>query len=324
MSKMKKVAFVGSGLIGTGLAINSVLHGLYVCLQTRSQTERVKNQVQGILDFYVSNEICSAEKAKEALTRIQITTSIEEAVKDADFIQESGPDNLTLKRELIAEIEKYANDTAIIATSTSSLLITDVFAQAENPQRCVGGHPYLPAHLIPLIEVTKGAQTSQETIAGACDFYSYIGKEPVVLNKEVAGFIANRLQSAIHREVVDLVMNDVCSVEDADKALVYSVGMRWGIMGQFLTMHLGASPEGIGKFNEKYGILPGVEDKRLKDMPRWTIFPENWDKKAEQGISDEINHRPVEQGRTIKEIEQWRDHMLLEYLKLHNKLQLDV
>lgn len=320
MSEFKKAVFAGAGLIGTGLAINCIIHGIPAVLVPHSNIERCRNRLMEGLDFFQENGIIDEEARAKAEALATITTDLAEALKDADFVQESGPDAIEKKWALVAEIEKYAPAEAIIATSTSSKSITQVFEKAENPGRCMGGHPYNPAYLIPVIEITKGEKTQDEYVAKAKEFYSAIGKEPVVLNKEVIGFICNRMQSAIHREVVDLVENGVCSVEDADKALVYSVGLRWSVIGQYMTMHLGVAPEGIGMFNEKYGIDVTKPDGRLSSMPTWTTFPADWTKKAAEGIEEELAHRSEEEGRDIESVAKWRDKMLVETLKLHGKL----
>ena len=317
---INKIAFVGAGLIGSGLAINCITHGIPAALQTRRQTELCKSRIDNGLSFFVEKGIITKSDAEKAAALVTITTSIEEAVSGATMIQESGPDALDLKHELVSRIEEFAPEGAIIATSTSNRSITTVFENAKHPERCVGGHPYNPSYLIPLVEVTKGAKTSDKYVAIAKIIYESMGKVPVVLNKETIGFIANRYQSAIHREAVDLVENGVCSVEDADKALVYSVGIRWGILGQFITMHLGAAPEGIGGFNDKYGIDVTKPDQRLSDMPRWTTYPSDWTSHAETGLSEAIAHRPKKNGVDIPSIEKWRDDMLVEILKLHGLL----
>jgi len=315
-----KIAFVGAGLIGSGLALNCITHGIPVSLQTRSQTALCKNRIDAGLEFFVSSGIITKSEADAAAKLASITTSIEEAVTDAVMIQESGPDSIELKHGLVEQIEAAAPADAIIASSTSSRSITEVFAKAKHPERCMGGHPYNPAYLIPLVEITKGAKTEDGYVAKAKEIYEKMGKVPVVLNKEVIGFIANRYQSAIHREAVDLVENGVCSVEDADKALVYSVGLRWSVLGQYLTMHLGAAPEGIGGFNEKYHVDVTKPDGRLSNMPTWTTFPEKWTETAALGIEEAIKHRPADTGNTIPEIEKWRDNMLVETLRLHKLL----
>ena len=319
MSKCK-IAFVGAGLIGSGLALNCITHGMPVSLQTRRQTELCKSRIDNGLSFFVDKGIITPSEASTAASLVTITTSIEEAVAGADMVQESGPDALDLKHELVSQIEEFAPIDAIISTSTSNRSITAVFENSKRPERCMGGHPYNPAYLIPLVEITKGEKTSDVFVTKAKAIYEQMGKVPVVLNKEVIGFIANRYQSAIHREAVDLVENGVCSVEDADKALVYSVGMRWGILGQFITMHLGAAPEGIGGFNAKYGIDVTKPDPRLSDMPRWTTYPAEWTADAETGLREAIANRPNNTGNDIPAIEKWRDDMLVAYLRLHGLL----
>ncbi|MBQ9032000.1 MAG: 3-hydroxyacyl-CoA dehydrogenase family protein [Parasporobacterium sp.] len=319
MTTFHRAAFIGSGLIGTGLAVNCVLHGLEVTVQTRSNVERCQSRIETALTFMKEKRVIDEEGYTAAKNMITYTTSVEEAVKDAYFITEAVPEKLEIKQEMIAQIEDYASAEAIIASSTSGLSITEIFAKAKHPERCIGGHPYLPSYLIPLVEVTKGQKTSEETAQEAMEFYRLIGKEPVLLNKEVTGFIANRLQSAIHREIVHLVMNGVCSVEDVDKALTYSVGIRWGIMGQALSLHLNAAPDGISNFTTKFHWVPGTPNKRVADLASWTIFPEGWDKVFGEGMEEELSHRPESWGRDIPSIEKWRDDMLFEILKLHEK-----
>lgn len=320
MLKDKKVAFVGAGLIGSGLAVNCALHGANTYIQSLEPAEKTRQNVTNALDILKKHGVIDEEQWGNALSCCVFTDSISEAVSGAFFIQESVPESLEIKQSTLKVIEESAPKDAIIASSTSGMLVSDIFAKARYPQRCMGGHPYLPAYLMPLIEITKGNDTAEEYVVKAKEFYKMIGKEPVVLNKEVVGFIANRYQSAIHREAVALVEQGVCSVEDADKALIFGVGIRWGIMGQFLTLHVGAAPGGIGSFNEKYHIDASKADKRLESLATWTTFPKDWDKHAEEGVNTEISNRSEEIGKDIPSIENWRDHMLVEILKLHGRL----
>ncbi|MGI6071418.1 MAG: 3-hydroxyacyl-CoA dehydrogenase family protein [Lachnospiraceae bacterium] len=316
----EKIAFIGAGLIGSGLAINAVTHGIPVALQTRSKVDLCRSRMESGIAFFLEKGVITEKEAETAHGLYTVTTSIEEAVIGATMIQESGPDDVELKHRLVAQIEAAADPEAIICSSTSSRSITQVFEKAKHPGRCMGGHPYNPAYLIPLVEITKGQKTEDSYVAKAKEIYEKMGKVPVVLNKEVIGFIANRYQSAIHREAVDLVNNGVCSVEDADKALVYGVGIRWGIMGQFLTMHLGVGAEGIGAFNEKYRIDVTKPDGRLSNMPTWTTFPANWCEQAKEGLDAAIANRAPETGNDMDSIVAWRDDMLVEALRLHKLL----
>ena len=218
---------------------------------------------------------------------------------------------------MLAEIEKYTLPDTIIASSTSGLLITEIAKFAKYPGRCIGGHPYNPPHLIPLVEITKGEKSSPEAVKCAFDFYALLGKEPVILHKETLGFIANRLQMALYREAIDLVVRGVCSVEDIDKAVLFGPGLRFGIMGPNLIFHLGGGAQGIK------GLLTHLHDSGelwLKDMARWTTEPEGWPDMAQEGVLCEIENRPAEFGKTTEEIIEFRDNMLTELLKLHKKL----
>lgn len=316
----KKIAFVGAGLIGSGLAVNCVLHGYPAFVQSLEPPEKTEASVEKALNVLKEYRVIDEEQKRSALKRCRFVESIAEAVEDAYFIQESVPESLAIKQSTLTMIEEYAPVDAVIASSTSGMLISDIFAAAKHPERCMGGHPYLPAYIMPLMEITKGKDTEDAFVAKAKAFYREIGKEPVVLNKETPGFIANRYQSAIHREAVELVEQGICSVADADKALMYGVGIRWGIMGQFLTLHLGASPEGIGNFNNKYHIDQTKPDKRLEALAAWTTFPMDWDKHVQPGLEAEIAERKEETGRDMASIEAWRDRMLIEILKLHGRL----
>ena len=252
----------------------------------------------------------------EIVAAIRLTTSMEEAVADAQFIQESGPERLEIKQSILAQVEACAAADALYASSTSGLLISDIAAKAAHPERCVGAHPYNPPHLIPLVELTSGDKTDPALLRLAYDFYQSIGKEAVLLRRECPGFIANRLQLALYREVQDLVMRGVCSVEDADKALVYGPGLRWAIFGHNMIMQLG-NPGGLtGMVN----MLGNSGDRWLADMASWTHQPDNWAEVAQPGVDEEMKHFPDHIGHTNEACAAYRDQMLIELLKLHKKL----
>ena len=168
----------------------------------------------------MKNGVYTADEAGEIAARIHYTTSIAEAVTGAQFIQESSAEHYEVKWELVKAIEAASEPDAIIASSTSGLLVTEIAKNAEHPERFCGGHPYNPPHLIPLVEITKGEKTSERTVARAKAFYTAIGMEPVVLQKEALGFICNRLQMALYREVANLVLSGVCTIEDAGASWV--------------------------------------------------------------------------------------------------------
>lgn len=315
-------AFIGGGLIGAGLAANAALSGFQVCIydilfDQESERENCQNRVRSCLQSLVDKSVVDQCVMETSLSHIVFTPSVQEAVENACFIQEAGPERYEVKWSILEQVEQYAGSDVPIASTTSGLLITEIQKKARHPERIIGGHPYNPAYLIPLIEVTKGEQSSDAAAQAAMEFYRGIGKEPVLLQKETIGFIANRLQMAVYREAVDLVMRGVCTVEDVDKSLVYGPGLRWGIMGQILITHLSAAPGGIITAAEKYKDSTA---KRLADLADWKSMPEGWGEKGQAGIEEEIAHRPEWMGRDMDSIAAWRDDMLVALLKLHRKL----
>ena len=315
---IKCVACVGGGVIGSSWAIQFAMRGLDVVLYDINDEQLAKSEAQmhKSLDALEQFKAITADRRKEIVSAIRLTTSMAEAVGRAQFIQESGPERLEIKQSILAQVEEYADAGAIYASSTSGLLISDITAKAAHPERCVGAHPYNPPHLIPLVELTSGDKTDSDLLQLAYDFYQSIGKEAVLLRKECPGFIANRLQLALYREVQDLVMRGVCSVEDVDKALVYGPGLRWAIFGHNMIMQLG-NPGGLTGMVQ---MLGNSGDRWLEDMASWTHQPDNWSEVAQPGVEQEMANFPDYVGHTNAECAAYRDQMLIELLKLHRKL----
>ena len=316
---IKKVSCVGGGVIGYSYALIMALKGLNVYVYDISDDalKLAKTRVNESLKPLIENKVIDEDKAKDVEDRIHYTMNMEEAVKDTYFIQESVPEHYEVKWSTIEEIEKYAPSDAIIASSTSGLLITEISKNAKYPERIVGGHPYNPPHLIPLVEISKGEKTSEDNVLKAKEFYTLIGKEPVVLQKEALGFICNRLQMALYREVCELVMRGVCTVEDADKAVTFGPGIRWGIMGPSLIFQLGGGKAGID------GLMNHLNDSItlwLNDMADWKEFPKEWPSIAREGVDEAMKNRPAAIGNDDESLAKYRDNMLIEMLKLHNKL----
>ena len=230
---IRKVACVGAGVIGYSWALYYSLKELSVTVYdlTDEKLQLAKKRIHESLVNLKQNDVVSENEIDEIESRISYTTSMEEAVKDVQFITESGPENYEVKQKMAEEMEKYTSSDTIIASSTSGLLVTEIAKNAKHPERFIGAHPYNPPHLIPLVELTRGEKTDDHVLEVAKEFYQMIDKEPVVLQKEALGFICNRIQMAVYREVCNLVMKGVCTIEDADKAVTYGPGLRWAIMG---------------------------------------------------------------------------------------------
>ena len=317
--EIKRIACLGTGVIGASWCTNFVMKGYEAVLYdiSEEQLQSGFRKVEDNLAFLVEKGCLTQKEANAALERVSCTTSLEEALTDVQWVQESVPERYEIKQSVLAEVDRFAGEQVIYASSTSGLLISEIAKLSQYPARCIGAHPYNPPHLIPLVELV-GPDGSEETIETARQFYALLGKEPVVLHQEVPGFIANRIQTAVAREIIDLVMRGVCSVEDADKALTFGPGIRWAIMGQNLLYQLG-SPKGIKGL---YANVGGGKNKKswLEDMARWTVYPEGWPDIAQSGVEAEMAKRPPELGNTNESLARYRDEMLLEILKLHHKL----
>lgn len=319
MRTVETVACLGAGVIGASWAACFASHGCRVRLYDIKEEflADAQRRIRRDLGFLAEKGYLTARAVETAMAAIEYTTDLARAVTDADFIQESGPENYDVKRTIMEEVDRSAPEDAVYASSTSGLLITEIARASAHPERCVGGHPYNPPLLIPLVEITRGERTSQEAVDAAKTFYAAMGKEPIVLHKETLGFIANRLQIALAREATDLVNRGVCSIEDVDKAVCFGPGLRWAIMGPNLINQLAG---GAGGFRHAHDHMSASAETWLADMATWTRFPEGWSQFAQEGVLEEMAHRDPASGRTNEEIIRFRDNMLLEILHLHGKL----
>jgi len=223
--EIKNFACVGAGLIGQGWATIFSSKGFQVILQdvTEDILESAVKKITSNLMFFEAKDLLRPGEADAALKRIKTITNIAEAVGNADYVQESVLDNYDIKKPVFKEMDASAPNHAILASSSSGLLMSEIQKVTTRPERCVLVHPILPAHLIPAVEVVGGEQTSQDTVKAAHDTMKKLGKMPVLLNKEVPGYIVNRLQAALLREAIDLVDKGVASAEDVDKEWKLSV-----------------------------------------------------------------------------------------------------
>ena len=268
-NNIKKIACVGSGLIGQGWATLFAAAGYCVTMQDLGDDKLVNalEEVRSNLDHLAENGRLQTDTPADAYKLIRTTLSLAEAVKDADFILESVPDKYDAKKPVFKEMDALAQTDAILASSSSGLLMTEIQTAVSRPERCVLVHPFLPVHLLPLVEVVGGEQTIPQTIEITCRLMEKIGKAPVRLNKEVSGYIVNRLQAAILREAMDLVAGGVASAEEVDQAFCTGMGMRDPFIGPLLRAHLAGN--GIENFVEHY-----AESYRLRweSMATWNTI----------------------------------------------------
>jgi len=226
----KRVALIGGGVIGTGWAVTCLARAAEVRVFDPSPgaEESMRRAVGGSAD------------------RLVFASSIADAVRDVDFVQENGPERPDVKAEMIRSIDLAARPDVVVASSSSTMMPSTLAAMApEHPERVLVGHPFNPVHLMPLVEVVGGPGTAPSAVETALDFYTALGKRPVRLRREVVGHLANRLQAALWREAYSLVETGVATVADVDAAIAHGPGLRWALLGPLVNQHLSGGAGGL-------------------------------------------------------------------------------
>src|SRR5258705_5671217 len=270
-----RIAIVGTGVIGASWAAQYLARGFDV-IATDPAPNAEANLRQYIDEAWPSlTEIGLSPGASR--DRLSFTTNMKEALSQADFVQENGPERPDFKMKLFADMDDATPPDSIIASSSSGITPSVIQSKCKRPERILIGHPFNPPHIIPLVEVVGGTKTSPEAIQQAMKFYASIGKKPIYLRKELPGHVANRLQAALYREMVYLIEQDVLSVEEADVAVSYGPGLRWGVMGQSLQWHLGGGTGGIKHFMEHLmdplvGMMKSLVNREVTAEVKQTII----------------------------------------------------
>ena len=248
---VRNVTCIGGGPIGAGWSAYFLAQGYQVTSYLHDPAE--EPSLRALIDnAWISlRELGLAEGASRE--QLRCTSDLAEACANADFVQESAPENMELKRALYTQLGDLVPAHVVIASSTSGLSMTAIQAQCATPGRAVVGHPFNPPYLLPLVEIVKGEQTDPGAVQWLVDFYTLAGKAPLVLRKEIPGFIATRLQEAIWREALHMVANDEATVEEIDLAITNGPGPRWAIMGPCLTFHNGGGEGGMAYNLDQFG-----------------------------------------------------------------------
>jgi carnitine 3-dehydrogenase len=307
-TQIQKVAIVGTGLIGASWAAQYLARGLDVVA-----TDPAPNAEANLRKW--------VDEAWELLTivglapgasrdRLTFTADMNDAVSNAHFVQESVPERLLLKTKVFAQMDDVAPPDTILASSASGITMDSIQSGCKNhPERCVTGHPFNPPHVIPLVEVVGGAKTSEATIERTMTFYASLGKKPIRLRKAVPGHVGNRLQAALYREILYLIQQGVVSVEDADLAVSYGLGLRWGVMGPSLQWHLAGGQGGIqhfvGTFMEGFAaLMKKLEMPDVSPALTQTVI---------DGVLKEAN------GQSVDQLAHAENKLVLELLALRAK-----
>ena len=305
MSKpIRKIAVIGTGAIGASWTTLFLSKGLDVIATD------IAPDAEGKLRQFVEQAWPAMEELGLApgadKGRLSFTPHLQEALQGVDLVQENGPERIDFKLSLYETIDAALPPDVPIVSSSSGLMMSDIQAGCKrHPERCVIGHPFNPPHLIPLVEIVGGQRTSEQTIQQVTEFFQALGKRTVRLHKEVPGHVANRLASALFREIVYLVSEGVISVKDADTAVCWGPGLRWGVMGPSLLYHLGGGAGGIEHFFDQF---TGPMQAWWKVLGNPTITPEIRQQMI-AGVKAEAD------GRSLEELASQRDAALIALLK---------
>ena len=286
---VRRIAIVGTGVIGASWAAHYLARGFDVIATDPAPgaEANLRKYVDEAWDILTRIGLSPGAKRE----RLSFTADMREALSRADFVQENGPERPDFKIKLYADMDAVTPEDSLIASSSSSLTMSVIQSQCRHPERCVIGHPFNPPHIIPLVEVVGGSKTSPAAIEQAMSFYKSIGKKAIYLRKEIPGHVANRLQTALYKEVLYLIEQGVLSVTDADDAVSWGPGLRWGVMGPNLQFHLGGGAGGIKHFMEH--LMPGVIEKLIPVLGTPAITPE-LTRTVIEGVLQEAGGRSVE------------------------------
>ena len=309
MSTIKKVAVIGTGVIGTGWIIRCLAHGKIVYAFDRD-IKLKKNLIVEIKRTwpYVKKLF---KKKKLNLNNFIFLTSIEETLKHVDLIQECATENYALKTKLMNVIGKYSKPSAIILSSSSGLLPTRIYSKCKNPERTMIGHPFNPVYLLPAVEVVPGKKTSMKYLNKAKKFYKSISMSPIMVKHELPGYLSDRLQEALWREGLHIIKEGHATTEDLDRAIQDGPGLRWSLMGTFLTFHLAGGKFGMRHMLEQFG--PALK------LP--------WTKLKAPKLSNKLINRLVEgtkkqsKGKSVEKISTIRDQYLLDLILMRKKYE---
>ena len=304
------IAVIGTGVIGTGWIIRFLFNKKKVKVFDPSKKQKK----------FLLNEIKRTAKALERFYAKKINlekqlffcNSVQEAVKNVGLIQENAPENEKLKTKVIKDISLSAPKSAIIASSSSGLLPSKIQAQAKNPERVLIAHPFNPVYLLPLVELVPGKKTTKANILKANRFYSKIGMKTLTLKKELPGYLSDRLQESMWRESLHIINEGYASTKDLDDAIIYGPGLRWSLMGTFLTFHLAGGESGMKHMLEQFGPALKLPWTKLK-APKLT---DNLKKKIIQGTKIQSKNKSIENLSNL------RDNFLIDLQKLLKKYKV--
>ena len=309
MSSIKKVAVIGTGVIGAGWIIRCLAHNKIV--YAFDKDPKLKNSLIKEIKRTWPFVKKLFKKNKLNLKNFYYFTSLEKTLKDAEFIQECATENYALKTKLMSTIGNYAKPNAIISSSSSGLLPTRIYSKCKNPQRSLIGHPFNPVYLLPAVEIVPGKKTSTKCLNQAKKFYKSISMNPILVKKELPGYLSDRLQEALWREGLHIINEGYATTEDLDRAIEDGPGLRWSLMGTFLTFHLAGGKAGMKHMLEQFGPALKLPWTKLK-APKLT---KNLSSRIISGTKNQSK------GKSVSMISNIRDEYLVELQMMRKKYE---
>jgi carnitine 3-dehydrogenase len=287
ITDIKRVAIIGAGTIGASWSALFLAHGLDVVatdINPRAE-DSLRQTVARVWPDLLHLGIVQEGRSGT----LHFEPDLLKAVAEADFVQENAIEREAEKIELLAAIDAHISPDVVIASSSSAITISAMQQKCRYPDRVVLGHPFNPPHLIPLVEVAGGKLTSEEALVVAETFYQRMGKSTIRLNTEIYGHVANRLQAAVFREAIHLLQSGVASLSDIDKAITEGPGLRWGLMGPFLTFHLAGGPGGMRAFMQQFA---GMQTKLWAELGNPALAPED-QRLVIEALAKAVGEKPV-------------------------------
>ena len=306
---IKKVSIIGTGVIGTGWIVRCLAHNKKVIAFDKDIKLKKKLIVEIKRAWPFIKKLFNKKKLN--LKNFKYVSTIEEAVKTADFIQECATENYNLKTKLMKNIGKFAKPNAIISSSSSGLLPTKIYSKCKNPSRTMIGHPFNPVYLCPGVEIVPGKKTNKFFLNKAKKFYKSISMNPIMVKKELPGYLSDRLQEALWREALHIVNEGYATTEDLDRAIEDGPGMRYSLMGTFLTFHLAGGKAGMKHMLKQFGPSLKLPWTKLK-APKLT-------KKLSARIIKGTKQQS--KGKSVTSLSNIRDEYLVNLLKMRKKYE---
>jgi len=308
MPKIKTIGIVGTGVIGTGWIIRNLAHNKIV--HAYDQNKNLKKYVLKEISR-TSKNIKKLFKKKLLLKNLKFFNSLEESLHQVDFVQENVLENYKVKTDLIQKISKYVRSDVIISSSSSGLLPSKIFSKCKNPERGIIGHPFNPLYLLPAVEIVPGRRTKKQSLIKANNYYKSISMKPIMLKKELPGYLSDRLQEALWREGLHIINENYATTEELDRAIEDGPGLRYSLMGTFLTFHLAGGNAGMKHMLKQFGPALKLPWTKLK-APKLTK------KLSERLIS---GTKKQAKGKSINKLSNIRDEYLVDLLKIRKKYE---